>query len=78
MTASARHLVAQPRPGQRLWGLDDGERAPPVGSPEAWAAATGGIDDGERAPPGGSAKTGAAATGRLDDGERAPPVGSAE
>ena len=62
------------------WGLNDGERAPPGGSPKAGAAANlkEGLDDGERAPPCSSAKAGAAATGRLDDGERAPSDGSAE
>ena len=36
-------------------GLAAGERAPPVGSAEAGAAALAGLDDGERAPPVGSA-----------------------
>ena len=65
-------------PGRGLW-RDDGERAPPGGSAEAGAAATGKLDNGERAPPGGSAEARAAAinerypTRPTPDMSRGPP-----
>ena len=59
-------------------GFDYIEWAPPVGSAEAGAAATGGLAAGERAPSSGSAEAGAAAMEGLDYIEQAPPVGSVE